>query len=309
MAKTLIMLESTLEFVRCVGCSSRLELDAFVVGREIREGILKCGTCHAAYPIIEEIPILWNDTSEYFASRRILGGEIYKMIQTRELKQLVKSSLLRAGQTRYEDGKSRTKRGDREDRTALEKRWAAIYQNSRSSKFYLAVRDSIRDIKRKDLVLEYGCSIGVTAAALAKSHGMVFGIDRSFTALQYAKKSHRSNLDYVVSDLLSPVFGNVQFDLVLALNVLDLVEPEELLNRISRQVSNGYVIFADPYDFDRGANSVKRSVDETTLRKSLADLGFEISAKTRHPSFIPWSLRLNPRAILNYKVDLVIGSR
>ena len=303
------MLESTLEFLRCVRCSSRLELDAFIVEREIKEGILKCSRCRAAYPVIEKIPILWNELPDYFASRKILGGQIYKMIEARELKQLVKSSLLEAGRMKYGDNKNYKKREEREDRTALEKRWAAIYQNSRSSKFYPTVMDNIKNIKRRNLVLEYGCSIGITAAALAQSHGMVLGIDRSFAALQYAKKSYKSNLDYITADLLSPVFGDVQFDLVLALNVLDLVEPKEILNCMSRQVSNGYVVFADPYDFDRGANSVKRSVDETTLRRSLTDLGFKLSAKTRHPSFIPWNLRLNPRATLNYKVDLVIGSR
>ncbi len=301
------MLESTLEFLRCVRCSnSRLELDAFKVEKEIKEGILECSKCHAIYPVVEKIPILWNELSEYFASRKILGGQLYQLVQTRELKQLIKSSLLNTGQIKYEDDK---KIEEKEDRTIIEKRWATIYQNNKSSKFYFTIMDNIKNIKRKNLVLEYGCSIGITAASLAKSHDMVFGIDRSFTALQYAKKLYKNNLDYVTADLLSPVFGNLQFELVLALNVLDLVEPKELLNCISRQVSNGYVILADPYDFDRGVNSVKKSVDETTLRKSLTDLGFKISAETRHPSFIPWNLKLNPRATLNYKVDLVMGKR
>lgn len=208
---------------------------------------------------------------------------------------------------RYEN--SSNNKEEEEDRTALEKRWSTIYQNSKSTKFYCTIKDNIKSIKRTKLVLEYGCSIGVMTAALARSHDMVFGIDRSFTALQYAKKSYKNNLDYVAADLLSPVFGNLQFGLVLALNVMDLVEPEELLSRISKQVSDGHIIFADPYDFDRGVNSVKKSVDETTLRNSLTDLGFKISAKTKRPSFIPWNLKLNPRATLNYKVDLVIGKR
>ena len=51
---------------------------------------------------------------------------------------------------------------------------------------------------------------------LAQSHEMVFGIDRSFTALRIAKKLHKNNLDYVVADFLSPMFGKSKFDLVLA---------------------------------------------------------------------------------------------
>jgi len=144
---------------------------------------------------------------------------------------------------------------------------------------------------------------------LAESHKMVFGVDRSFTALRYAKKLYKNNLDYVVADFLSPVFGNLQFDLILALNVLELVEPMDLLNHVSKQISTGYFIITDPYDFDRGANSVKKPLDETTLRMNLKNLGFKIMSKTKIPSDISWNLKLNSRATLNYKVDFVIGKK
>ena len=144
---------------------------------------------------------------------------------------------------------------------------------------------------------------------LAESHQMVFGIDRSFTALRYAKKSHRNNLDYVVADFMSPIFGKLQFDLVLALNVLELAEPIELLNHISKQIASGYFIISDPYDFDRGSQSVKKSLDEISLRLNLENLKFKITSKTKIPSHIIWNLKLNPRAVLNYKVDLVIAKK
>ena len=56
-------------------------------------------------------------------------------------------------------------------------------------------------------------------SSMADNHDMVFGIDRSFSALRYAKKSFKNNLDYIVANLLSPVFGKSKFDLILALNV------------------------------------------------------------------------------------------
>ena len=37
--------------------------------------------------------------------------------------------------------------------------------------------------------------------------------------------------------------------------------------------------------------------------------GFKINTKTKNPSYIPWNLKLNPRATLNYKVDLIIGKK
>ncbi len=193
-----------------------------------------------------------------------------------------------------------------DDRTALEERWSKIYQNNKSSKFYSIIKKNLNFITKSKLVLEYGCSIGIITSSLADCHEMVFGIDRSFSALRYAKKSSKNNLDYVVADSLSPVFGKLQFDLILALNILELVEPLDLLKQVSKQISSGYFVISDPYDFDRGKNSVKKPIDESILRTNLSNLGFKISTKTKNPSYIPWNLKLNPRATLNYKVDLII---
>ena len=290
------MLESSLQFLRCVRCSSKLESNVFKFDQEIEEGILECKKCNLEFPIIEKIPILWDDFSEYLSYRKILGGKLYRLIQTESLKKFLKSSLLKINSVH-------------DDRTRLEERWSTIYQNSKSSKFYSLLKTNLNTIKKSNLVLEYGCSIGIMTSFLAESHSMVFGVDRSFTALRHAKKSYKNNLDYFVSDFLSPMFGNLQFDLVLALNVLELVEPVKLLNHISKQVSTGHFIVTDPYDFDRGDNSVKKPLDETTLRTNLKNLGFKITSKTKTSSNIPWNLKLNPRATLNYKVDFVIGKK
>ncbi|MCV0401409.1 MAG: methyltransferase domain-containing protein [Nitrosopumilus sp.] len=287
------MLESSLEFLRCVCCGSKLEQTVFKSDKEIVEGILECKKCNAKYPIIEKIPILWNDFSNYLSFRKKLGGKIYHIIENSTLKQFCKTALLKNDQI-----------GD--DRTALEERWSNIYQKSKSSKFYSYIKKNLDPVKKSNLVLEYGCSIGIMTSFLAKSHKTVFGIDRSFTALRFAKKSYKDNLDYVVADFLSPVFGKQFFDLVLALNVLELVEPKELLQHISKQISNGLVIISDPYDFDRGIHSVKNPLDEKSLRMNLEKLGFKITSKTKTPMHIPWNLKLGPRTMLNYDVDLVI---
>ena len=290
------MLESSLEFFRCVRCGSKLELDAFQLDKEIVEGILECKNCNLMFPILQKIPILWDDFSEYLSHRKILCGIIYKSIISEKLKKFVKSSL--SNISRFHD-----------DRTALEKRWSLIYQNNKDSKFYLHVKNNLDLITSSNFVLEYGCSIGIMTSWLSDSHQTVFGIDRSFSALSHAKKYHKRNLDYAVADLLSPVFGKLQFDLIFALNVLELIEPAIFLKQISKQISSGYVVITEPYDFDRGTNSVKTPLDELTLRTTLENLGFKIMPKTRKPSFIPWNLKLNPRTTLNYKVDLVMGTK
>jgi len=289
------MLESSLEFLRCVRCGAKLELNAFKLDREIEEGILQCKKCNLKFPIIEKIPILWNDLPSYLSSRKKLGGKLYRLIQNQKLKEFLKSSL--------------SKIHPIEDRTALEEKWSTIYQNSKNSKFYYFVKNDINNLPKSNLVLEHGCSIGIMTSSLADSNKMVFGIDRSFSALRIAKKSFKNNLDYFIADSMSSVFGKLQFNLVLALNILELVEPLELLKHISKQISTGYLVISDPYDFDRGVNSVKNPFDEFTLRTTLKNYGFKISSKTKKPSHISWNLKLNPRAILNYKVDLIIGKK
>ncbi|MEK0360656.1 MAG: methyltransferase domain-containing protein [Nitrosopumilus sp.] len=290
------MLESSVKYLKCVRCGSKLELDVFKLDHEIKEGVLECKKCNLVFPIIEKVPILWDDFSKYLSSRRILGGKLYLLASTGKMKKFLKFSL------------SKTKRIN-DDRTATEERWSKIYQSNKNSKFYSVIKKNLNFIAKSKLVLEYGCSIGIITSYLADRNDMVFGIDRSFSAIRYAKKSFKNNLDYIVADSLSPVFGKLQFDLILALNVLELIEPLELLKQVSKQISTGYFVISDPYDFDRGTNSVRRPVDESTLRTNLLNLGFKISSDTKNPSHIPWNLKLNPRATLNYKVDLIIGKK
>lgn len=290
------MLESSLEFLRCVRCCSKLELTTFKYDKEILEGLLECKKCNTKFPIIEKIPIMWDDFSLYLSSRKKLGGQIYQLIENSTLKQFCKTSLSKIVHTN-------------DDRTDLEERWSNIYQNSKSSKFYSHIQKNLDFITKSNFVLEYGCSIGIMTSVLAESHSMVFGVDRSFSALKFAKKSHHDNLDYVLSDFLSPVFGKLQFDLVLALNVLELVEPIKFLTIVSKQIFSGYLIISDPYDFDRGIHSVKTTLDETTLRTNLENLGFKITPNTKTPSYVAWNLKLNPRATLNYRVDLVCSKK
>jgi len=289
------MLEPTLEFLRCVRCGSKLDLDAFKIEKEIQEGILECKKCKLTFPIIEKIPILWDDFSKYLSHRKILGGKLYQSAITEKMKHFLKSSL------------SKTIPVD--DRTALEERWSKICQNSKHSKFYSLIKKDLDTLPKSNFVLEYGCSIGIMTSFLADSNEMVFGIDRSFSALQFAKKTYKPNLDYVVADSMSLIFDKLRFDLVLALNILELIEPLEFLKHLSKQISSGYFVISDPYDFDRNANTVKKPLTESQLRATLEKFGFKISLKTKTPSYISWNLKLNPRATLYYKVDLIIGKK
>ena len=270
-------------------------MDVYSKESEIIEGMLQCSKCHSLFPIIGKIPILWEDFSDYLANRRTLGGKLYQLV-SEKMKKFVKSSLA-----------SRTLKI--EDRTNLEDRWAKIYHNSQRSKFYSTIKTELSKLPSSNISLEYGCSIGTVANFLSDSSKTVFGIDRSFSAIKIAQKNSRENMDYFVTDLLTPIFGDQKFDLILSLNLLELVEPIVFLNHISLQIEKGSLIISDPYDYDRGTNSAKNPLDEKSLRQQLKNYGFKITKNTINPSQIPWNLKLNQRATLNYKVDLIVAKK
>ncbi len=289
------MQEFSLDYLRCIKCGSVLELDVFKKQIEIEEGMLECKKCNSLYPIIEKIPILWDDFSIYISHRRMLGGKLVNSVSSK-MKKFLKNSLTRNFK-------------NIEDRTNLEKRWTGIYQNSKRSRFYSMIKNELGKLPNSELVLEYGCSIGIMSSFLADSSQTVFGVDRSFSAIKIAKKESKENLDYFVADSLSPIFGNTKFDLIVALNLLELIEPVDFLKQISGQIQNGYLIITDPYDYDRGKNSIKKPLDENTLRLNLKNLKFRITSDTDKPSSTSWNLKLNPRTTLNYKVDLVVAKK
>ena len=137
------------------------------------------------------------------------------------------------------------------------------------SRFYSTIKKELRNLPTSKLAVEYGCSIGIMSSFLSDTFQTVFGVDRSFSAIKIAKKDSRDNLDYFVADSLSPIFGKTKFDLILALNLLELIEPIDFLKHISAQIQKGNLIISDPYDYDRGINSVKNPLDENTLRQNL----------------------------------------
>lgn len=270
-----------------------LHLDVFEQGDEVDEGMLTCTSCKSAYPIISSIPFLIEDLSSYFSIRSRLGGYVLLHAKNTQIKSLIRKSLQKIRQV-----------GN--DTSDLDKNWAGIYKKSRQLEFKTKMRHIASKLPKCDLVVEHGCSIGTMSEILATRHGMVFGIDKSFFALLDAKKRKIKNTDFFLADSLSPVFGNTKFDLVVALNVLELIEPPKLLQVISRQARR-FVILSDPYDYERGKDSVKTRLDAKLLRKRLAQMGFKMIHGTRSPSFVPWNLDVNPRLKLHYKVDLIVA--
>jgi 2-polyprenyl-3-methyl-5-hydroxy-6-metoxy-1,4-benzoquinol methylase/uncharacterized protein YbaR (Trm112 family) len=279
-----------------VRCGKKLSLEVLKKDTEITEGFLFCAYCNLHFPIIGKIPILWDDFTNYLSNRPRLGGTLYTKAATQKLKLYIKKSL-------------RSIPKSHADVSLVEKRWSSIYEKNKKSKFYGVIKESLDNIPSSGTVLEHGCSIGIMTQHLAKSHD-VFGIDKSYHAIEIAKKSDSDNMDYFVADSLSHPFGKTKFDSVVGLNLFEIIEPKLLLRSLSKQVKkNGFLILSDPYDFERGEKSVKEPLYEESIRSELVRLGFSISKETKKPSFLQWNLKLHRRAALRYKVDLIIGKK
>ena len=239
---------------------------------------------------------MWDGFSNYLSGRQSLGGKLLLSSKTAKMKSFVKKAIS-------------TSKKSGEDKSKTEKRWTDIYQNSKGSKFYSKIRNEIKKIKTDGIILEHGCSIGLISNKIAKKNSILFGIDRSYHAIAIAKKNQAKNCDYFVANSESHPFGTLKFDLVICLNMLELISPKNLLSILSNQIKKGILILSDPYDFDRGINSVKNPIDSVQLRKILQEKNFAISHVTKKESFISWNLNINPRTILQYKVDFVIAKK
>ena len=282
------MLETTVNFLSCLQCNSKLDVDVSSKDDEIVEGFLVCKNCTQKFPVIDKIPIIWNDFTKFLFKRRQLAEELYLLSKSEAMKQFVKSSM----------------KSTSSERSQIEKHWTGIYQNSTNSKFYQTLKKFLSTIDSK-ISLEYGCSIGTVSSFLGRQSENAFGIDRSFYAIQIAKRKKLPNVDYVVSDALFPIFGRQKFDLIVGLNILELINPPDLILHVAKQIESGHFVLTDPYDFERGTNSVETRFDSDSLREFLLESGFQINKKTKQPAFIPWNLEINKRTTLNYQVDLI----
>ena len=280
------------QFLFCVKCKGVLDLEILNESSEINEGFLYCKKCKLKFPIISKIPLMLENLSQFLENRPSLGGFLLKSAVTKSMKQFIKQIL------------SKIKKNNN-DFFLTEKRWTNIYIINKNSLFYKTIKSYLVKIPPKSFVVEYGSSIGIISNTMGKKHDRVFGIDTSFSALLEAKKKSPKTCEYILSDILRHPLGKNKFDLIIALNLFELVEPLSLLNTISSQIKNGLIFLSDPYDYDRGKNSVKYPLYENQIRKTLTKKKFIITKSTKTPSNIMWNLKINKRTNLVYKVDII----
>ena len=285
------------QFIFCIKCKGKLSLE-ILDEREsvIKEGFFSCSKCNSKYPIISKIPILVEDLTQFFTNRPFLGKWLIKSSLTNTMKKFIKKNIPIIPKSEF-------------DLSANEAFWTEIYRNNKRSIFYKNIKSQLSKLPPKNFVVEYGSSIGTISNTLALKHKQIFGIDKSFFALVEANKKSPKNCTYILSDVIKHPFGKKKFDLIVALNLFDIVEPSLLIKTISKQISNGLIFLSDPYDYNRGKNSVKKPLDENQIRETLRQNGFEITKNTKKPTRINWNIKFNERISINYKVDIIIARK
>lgn len=100
-----------------------------------------------------------------------------------------------------------------------------------------------------DIVLDYGCAIGTIANEIALNAREIYGIDISQKMISVAKtkaiESKNINAHFLQSTIFDKQFKEESFDVILALNILHLVENiPKVMQRLFELLKNGGVIIS-----------------------------------------------------------------
>lgn len=95
------------------------------------------------------------------------------------------------------------------------------------------IQNAQKYLKSRDIVLDFGCATGTKTLELASGVKEIRGIDISSKMIEAAKRNAAErrvvNVDFEKTTIFSELFEKESFDVILALNVLHLLEDDDLL--------------------------------------------------------------------------------
>lgn len=305
---------------------------------ELIEGILECRVCNANYPVISGVAIILPRVTSWCRENylNILNGATHRGSIGSELQQWLQDHQCHLG-NRPTDNYYESERWNiiftatHYDAVASGKQDASPFGRSIESQpqvFEVVDQMIARQLSKPvSRALDIGTNVGGMALRLAKHAHNVIGIDTSFNSVLTARKIqcgtpelqtsyHRyvdghhyeeytithqvSNSEFLVASLYHLPY-NDQFDLISALNVIDVVEdPREFLSILAAQVRvGGLLLLTSPYSWGSddvpidnwlGASAEHSSADAT--REAIEQLGFTI---VDEQDDVPWVLREHQR--------------
>jgi SAM-dependent methyltransferase len=282
---------------------------------ECKEGFLYCIECETKYPIIEGIAIVVKDMFDYIQNRTEMYGKWLLHCHSKEMKEYLKE----IGKTIFEPNKTNTyedggiwylpykwfqQEDHKEDRLMK-----SLKGGPNANELYDRVINSINP-KIDGIALDIGCAMGKTTLQLSQKYSFVIGIDLSFSFIKEARKnmheSRQGNVEFCVADAEFPPFHPMKFDLIIAINLLELVNTKKLLSSCHWLLKpHSDIIITDPYDFNR-ERILDKKYDARSFRLLLEENGFEINESSlKKEAFIPWILKINERIYLFYFVDYI----
>jgi uncharacterized protein YbaR (Trm112 family)/SAM-dependent methyltransferase len=212
-----------LDILVCPVCKGALDLHVLAEdGRDIQEGILRCGACRLAYPILKGIPrLIRNAFDEYFAwfreKRDAIGGiaalaEVAASVGRTDRKVFDKRS--------NESFSLQWSKYEYQDRT-----WYKDDTDLRSHEFLYSMQLEPHELRNR-IVLDAGCGNGKLTACVARFGAEVIGMDLSRSVERAAENAariagkHAPFVHFVQGNILEPPFAPGTFDHIHSSGVL-----------------------------------------------------------------------------------------
>jgi SAM-dependent methyltransferase/uncharacterized protein YbaR (Trm112 family) len=283
------------------------------------EGFLKCGACQTMYPILDGVAIVVRDFLKYSESRVATFGNWLLNVRTDKMKIFLKAhggqiSSDLAKDDRYEEGGALfvPYRWVQYDHTSEDRLLSTLKWRLKPNELYNRIIHGVSP-NMDGIALDMGCSMGYSTLGLAKKYAFVVGIDLSFSFIREARRrllsSGQENVEFCVADSMHAPFNYMKFDLIVALNLLELVQPIKILSSIHWLLKpNALVVFSDPYDYNRESHSSQKA-DAKMFRTMIENNGFELIQKTKSESYIPWIIKITERTYLFYFVDYIVARK